>query len=207
MKLTKKLIAGALAAALVAVLGLAACSGGNGGGKKDIESIADLYAQGYSCGMTTWDEGHWAAVFQKGEDVTDCYRAIATISADQYLAIEALDIFSETYVQDEQALYETFTGAKVESLAGLVPTQADMDKWVGKTYGDLMAAGYESGDYYFYDGKANFAMSNGTIELEVTAAGTLTDEDFQAISDDAAKLAPIKIGAVSFYGFDWGVLE
>ena len=203
MKFTKKLLACAVVGALVAMLGLAACSGG----KKDVDSVATLYAQGYSPRMTEYDETSWRALFQNGDDITDCYKVTASITKDQAAAIEALDIFSDTYEQDEQALYETFTVKSAEDLDAKVPTQADADKWVGKTVADMEKGGFEASGWGFDGENMELTMTDGIIKFDVDLAGTFTDAEYEAITSDDESLAEQVITAVAFSGFDWGVIQ
>ena len=199
MKCFAKLAAIFAAVALaIAAAGLAACMHDN----HEADDIARLYREGYDITMQAYDEHSWAGLFVKDGSYM---KVTASMSKAQAEALQNLDMFAEDYDKQMRSLLETFTVNSCEDVTGKIPAQKDMDKWVGKTVGDAERAGFERNGSGYNGDTAEFTLTDGTIQYGMTVAGTFTDAQYEALTDeDVAKLV---ITGVSFSGFDWGILE
>lgn len=189
----KKLIAMLLAALML--LALAAC-----GSKAEDDSakneIADLFDEGYVCVMSTSDETQWKGVFQQEESYDKIYMVTADMTAEKY------EEFCNIDFDDEDALHAilgSLQNVTVTDITDMVPSQAELDAYVGKTIGDLEADGFEnsgwSGDpetgySFFYDGPVYCCA------VTPTEGTVIEDMDDYSANDIRA----LEIGAVEFQG-------
>ena len=191
-------IAALVAALAIACVGLFACTHDN----HEAADITELFSKGYECTMQEYDDSSWAGLFVKDDSY---YKVTASMSKAQFEALQGLDIFADDYEQQMRSLLESLTVNSCEDVTGKIPTQKDMEKWVGKTIGDAEGAGLERNGSGFNGENAEFVLSDGVILLDMTVAGTFTDAQYDALTDE--DIAKLVITEVAFEGFDWGILE
>ena len=106
----------------------------------------------------------------------------------------------------QMAFLSTLTDVEVTDISDMVPTQADLDAYVGKTMGDMEDDGFynsgwtgepETGYSFYYDGPIYYCMvtpAEGTV---------IEDMDDLSVNDIRA----IEIGAVEFLGISSDILN
>ena len=198
-RFSKTLAVALCALALVATaFAMVACMHDN----HEADDIADLFRDGYECTMQDFDEYSWVGLFEKDGSY---YKVTASMSKAQAEALAGLDLLDEDYNAKLRSLLETFTVLSCQDMASQIPAQKDMDKWVGKTIGDVEKAGLEQNGSWCTGDEAGFTYSDGTIVYGMDVDGTFADDRWDSMSaDERAKLV---ISRVYFAGFDWGILE
>lgn len=191
----------ALFAALVltiATAGLASCMHDN----HEADDIARLLREGYDCTMQIHDDQSWAGLFEKDGSY---FKVTASMSKAQAEAMANLDLMDEDYDAKLRSLLESFTVLSCEDLASRIPSQKDVDAWVGKTIGDAERAGMEQNGFFFNGDYAEFTYTDGTLTYNLTVDGPFTEAQWDAMTpEDQAKLTITK---ATFGGFDLGILE
>ena len=182
----------------IAAAGLAACTHDN----HEAADITELFSKGYECTMQEYDDSSWAGLFVKEDSY---FKVTASMSKAQFEALQGLDIFADDYDKQMRSLLETFTVNSCEDVTGKIPTQKDMDKWVGKTIGDAERAGLERNGSGYNGDTAEFTLTDGIVQYDMTVDGTFTDAQYEALTDE--DIAKLTITGVVFAGFDWGILE
>lgn len=186
----------------VLILTLAACGITKPAAKNE---IADLLDQGYECRGWTADETMWRGLFMKGESYDEILKVTLPMTAEQYEKFN--DLFEADDGEAKQMAYlETLTGVEVTDISDMVPTQEELDAYVGKTMGDMEADGFENtgwtgepgmGYSLYYDGPVYYC-------LVTPAEGTvIEDMDDYSVNDIRA----IEIGAVEFLGISSYILD
>ena len=192
----------AILLALVMVLVLAACGETKPEAKNE---ITDLLDQGYECRGWTADETQWCGLFVKGDSYDEVLKVAAPMTAKQY---EEFNGFFDDEDADakQMAFLSTLTDVEVTDISDMVPTQADLDTYVGKTMGDMEDDGFynsgwsgepETGYSFYYDGPIYYCMvtpAEGTV---------IEDMDDLSVNDIRA----IEIGAVEFLGISSDILN
>lgn len=201
----KKLITMLLAALML--LSLAAC-----GSKaedtpaddaSDRNEITDLFDEGYICTLSSADETQWKGVFQQEESYDKIYMVTADMTAEKY------EEFCNIDFDDEDALHAilgSLQNVTVTDITDMVPSQAELDAYVGKTIGDLEADGFEStgwsgdpeeGYSFFYDGPVYCCAVTPAEGSKVTNMDDYSANDIRAL----------EIGAVEFQGLSGYILD
>ena len=186
----------------VLILTLAACGITKPAAKNE---ITDLLDQGYECRGWTADETMWRGMFQKGDSYDEILKVTVPMTEKQYEEFNG-------YFDDEDAdakqmtFLKTLTGVEVTDISDMVPTQEELDAYVGKTMGDMEADGFENtgwtgepgmGYSLYYDGPVYYC-------LVTPAEGTvIEDMDDYSVNDIRA----IEIGAVEFLGISSDILN
>ena len=192
----------ALLLALLMVLALVGCGATKPEAKNE---ITDLLDQGYECRGWTADETQWCGLFVKGDSYDEVLKVAAPMTAKQY---EEFNGFFDDEDADakQMAFLSTLTDVEVTDISDMVPTQADLDTYVGKTMGDMEDDGFynsgwtgepETGYSFYYDGPIYYCMvtpAEGTV---------IEDMDDLSVNDIRA----IEIGAVEFLGISSDILN
>ena len=122
------------------------------------------------------------------------YRAIADITKEQEETInEAYG--SEDFEAKIKAATESLKVSKNENLSDSIPSQEEMDKWVGMTGEELMNDGFTVWGYDLQN--MEFNMNKGPFSYIITFDGKITD-----ISDanNYQELKPCRVKSVKFEG-------
>ena len=192
----------AILLALVMVLVLAACGATKTEAKNE---ITDLLEQGYECRGWTGDETSWRGLFIKGDSYDEILKVTIPMTAEQY---EEFNGFFEADDGEEKqmAYLQTLTGVEMADISDLVPTQADLDAYVGKTMGDMENDGFYNSGWtgepgmgysFYYDGPIYYCL--------VTPAEGTVIEDMDDLS--ANDIRAIEVGAVEFLGISSSILD
>ena len=186
---------------LMMVLALVGC-----GAQKAENEITALFDEGYEATLTTYDETSWTGVFQKDGGWDTVYMVKAAMTAKQYADYDAIGWDDEKCDEKKAAILGELTDVVVTDITDKVPSQEELDSYIGMTMGELEDAGFESTGYvgdedmgysFFYDGPA--------YSLTVTPAEDQTIDDLDDYS--ANDLRAITIGAVEFTGFSFNLLD
>lgn len=200
MKTTVRICA--LLLALVLALALVGC----GEPEKTADSeIGKLFEDGYSITMASVsNETAMGILLQKEYSFDSVYMIKATLSGEQYKAYTQA---SES--EDSDAALAEFLssleGAVLTDITSEIPSRETLDAYVGKTFGELEEAGYESSGWIGGPGDYTFSYDGARFCLNVTpAAGTLTG-DLDDYSDNAIRA--LTIGGVTFAGFSFSFFD
>ena len=193
----------AILLALVMILALAAC------GSKQTSAgneITDLVSQGYECRTWSADETQWRGLFMKEDSYDVIYKVVAPMTAKQYEEFDSIGFDDENAEEKQMAILGALTDVVVTDISDMVPTQEELDAYVGKTIGDMENDGFEntgwsgdeeSGYSFYYDGPVYYCLVN-------LAEGTvITDMDDYSANDIRA----LEIGSVEFLGISSYILD
>ncbi|MBQ0037440.1 MAG: hypothetical protein KBS74_02075 [Clostridiales bacterium] len=197
----KKLVSVVLALLMIAALA------GCGAEKTEENEITKLYSEGYQCTMSTATEGSWKGVFQKEDSYDTLYMVMAAMSAEEYEAYDAIPYDDEDADAQKEELLGKLSDVTVTDITDKIPTQEELDAYVGKTLGDLENDGFENTGYSI-DDKCLFSYDGPvyccTVTLdESTKIKTVEDLDNYSAND----LRALKIAAVEFSGMSSMLLD
>ena len=186
---------------VLAVMALAGCgsSGGNAGGSADaeatldsLETIGDVIALESEMEQTSVHDGHVVYVFQLGDTY---YRAIATIPKEEEQAYYDVDFEDEDFMEQQEAIVAPLKIDEIENISEMIPSQEELDEWVGKTGAELEKAGWY---YSGYDLENEiFWMGYGLFTYDVTFDGDFSDADIDTF-DEVAATKDLKVTSVTF---------
>lgn len=161
--------------------------------------IAELLNDGYELGMMSCSENEMKCILTKGENYELIIRITAKMSAELYDKYEAISFDDEQYEEKRQAFTTYLEIENEEDISDIIPTQDELNTYIGKTVGELEADGFEnSGNLVdeekdcmvlFYDG-SEYCVEIGT---ELKADANLDDYS----NNDLKKL---KITSIEFTG-------
>lgn len=193
---------------LFMILSVSGCAGGNTSDSSSNSSengIASLLDQGYTCTMSSAEENQWKGVFQKEDSFDSVIKAVAAITDAQYEEYDAISFDDDQADAKTEAFLRSLEDVTVTDITGLIPSQEELDTYVGKTLGDLEQAGFENtgntnldGTYtFFYDGPVY------CCKVDLKEGTVIEDMDDYSAND----LKALEIGAMEFSGFSFGVLD
>ena len=168
--------------------------------------IAGLFEDSeYYIGMSTYEEGVWKAIFQT-EGFGKVLYAEARMTDEQYEAYEAIDYADEDYEERQKAIITSVEDVTIEDYKDRIPTQEDLDSWIGKTCGELESAEfYNSGNmiddenetvYFYYDGP-KYCVKVGFEPGQKLFIDDLSNNDIRALV----------IYSVEMTGLGFGIFE
>lgn len=192
----KKLIS--LTLALAFVLAFAACS-------KETPVNADIKAyfdQGYEVGMTTSSGDKWSGILQKDNSYV---KISSAITKQQQEAFNELDFSDADYAKKEQALITSLVDATIEDLSSQVPSQDELDTYVGKTLGEMEEAGWENIGTLADDDEYVVTLDGPVYQINVTVSDDVDLSNLDNYSPN--QINEFKIATAEFVGFAWGILE
>lgn len=184
---------------MILILALVGC-----GTVEDSENeISKLMKEGYSCMMSSASEDMWKGIFYREGNYDTIYKVVADMSEKEYQAYNDAD-FNEEIINGILFGLKNMT---VTDISDIVPTQEEMNIYVGKTLGDLEKDGFENTGWlgeeetginqFFYDGPVYYC--------KVTLAGGVVVEDMDEYS--ANDLRELEIGSVEFQGISSYLLD
>ena len=208
MKRTLSLVlALAMVVCVLAACGGSGSAGGSGSSAAETESSAaafdpaqmktmgDVFALvGEDSQQEGCSETHYVIVFEK-EGVI--YRAIAELPQDVSEKIWAIDFEVEDRDQQVKDLVAPLD-AKIENLTEQMPSQEELDKYVGKTGQDLFDEGWYEWYYNLEDMEAgmNYGMFSYMVKFEYDGPQMENTDDF----DFQANFKDLKISSVTCEG-------
>ena len=124
------------------------------------------------------------------------YRAIAKMPQDVKEKYYALDASQENYEQQANELISPLNIDKCENISKLIIPQAELDKYVGKTLGDLMNEGWGSSGSNYEE--MEFMFNKGPFVYAVKVEGKIDNiEKFQENEEENMK--PFVIKSLAFF--------
>lgn len=140
-------------------------------GIEDIQTIGDALALKSSETQSAAYDTVFVYVFTLGGVY---YRVLAPMTEETAAAIWALD-YDENYEANWTALVAPLKIEKVENLSAQIPSQAELDKLIGKTGAELLDEGWQSFGYNLET--REFFLANDPFKYRVTFDGELETED------------------------------
>lgn len=206
-----------LCVAAIAMSMLTACgksgsneSGANGSGAEtsgesgkavdvtQLKTMADVYAllgEGDHNVQEAFSETVYVYVFTL-DDVT--YRVKLDLPEDVSAKLWELDFSDPERDQKAQELLGPVELTSVENLNEMIPTQEELDQWVGKTGEEMFEAGWSYSYYNLADMEAG--MDDGmfvyTVRFEYDGEPMQNSDDF----DFYAQFANLKIASITYDG-------
>lgn len=183
---------------LAMTLSLAACGAEN----TAKNAITELYDKGYICTMNMATEECWKGVFQTESTDDEVFLVQASLTKGDYEEFNAIDFEDEDGMK---AFLGKLTDVTVTDISDKIPTQDELDAYVGKTLGDLEEAGFENTGYYGENGINQFFYDGPIYNCTVTLAEGVVVEnpDDYSVND----LRALEIGAVEYTGLSDNILE
>lgn len=157
------------------MLGLALMTGcsQSDGGKKPSVSIESIKTIGDAMAYrdetieqsAAYDEVY-VYVFELDQII---YRVYANIPKDVHAEMDKLDVLQEDYREKMDELVKPLTVERYENLSELIPTQKELNQWIGKTGGDILKDGWTQSGYYLEEMKV--FMEHGLFTYSVVFDG------------------------------------
>ena len=116
---------------------------------------------------------YFVCAFCYSEGVT--LRVVADIPAEIAEEIEALDFFGDYREIRERELLAPLAVKSVERLDDQIPTQEELDQYIGKTILELLFLGFERNGYSIGDESVFLYMTKGISEFEVELDGIIEE--------------------------------
>ena len=155
-----------------------------GCGKSQETTVGELLDQGYESKITTYDESQWRSLMTKDGTWLD---VTAKMTAGSYDAITGLDFFDDNYETQLRELVSALPVSSSKDITSTLPSQSDLDKFVGKTIGELEDAGYELSGYWTYGNEGGIYVTNSKFMLNASFDNSAEIEDVYALSDEARR--------------------
>lgn len=183
--------------AIVMVFAFVACSSNEP--VADQNEIAALFAnEEYLSCMSSCSEGIWKGVFQK-DDYAEVILAEAKMSDEQYEAYEAIDFVDDDAEEQQHAIIFAIQDVTITDITDKVPTQDELDSWIGRTCADLEEEGfYESGNSsdeeeglrIFYDGP-DYCVALGFKNSKELNIDDLSANDIRALKITSVRMTAL----------------
>lgn len=201
----KKILSIILALALVFTL----CSCGTE--KKEepaaTNEITELMADGYTIYMTSYDENRWNGVLAKyAENVPESfYKVKAQMTAEKYEEMSNIPWDAEDYDQLLSDFLGTLEVISSEDINSMIPSQEELDQYIGKTLGDLEDEGFENSGNSNWEGVCEFYYDGPVYSCTVgLKEGTIIENmDDYSVND----LKKLEIGSMNFTGLSYHILD
>ena len=105
-----------------------------------------------------------------------CARFIANMPADMMYELLKLDAFADDYRQKEFDIVKDLEIARVDDLKDGIPTQKELDKYIGVTGAEFLDAGFVMNAWSVIGTEGEFTYVNGYYEYIVTFNEPLSEE-------------------------------
>lgn len=186
--------------ALVMLSALTAC-----GSKPAAENeITELVKEGYCFTTTTYDETEWRGIFMKDDSYDVVYKVTADMTAKQYEKYSAIGWDDEKAEEKQLAILGELTNVVVTDITDMIPTQAELDAYVGKTIGDMEDEGFENTGWTGEPGEGYELYYDGPVYYcKVSTVEEVDDMDNYSTNDIRA----LEIASVEFLGISSYILD
>ncbi|MDO5440995.1 MAG: hypothetical protein Q4F55_00360 [Bacillota bacterium] len=193
----KKILA--LILALVMICSFAAC--GNNEPAKEENELAKLYADGFATRSVVCDEESWSALFMKDESLEIIYKATAPFTKELYEQYEAIDWEDEAAYKN---LYCNLENVTVEDITYLIPTEEDLQQFVGMKFGELEDLGWYNSGWTGGEGEAYTFYYDGPIFYgSIVPEETVMDIDDLSTND----MRELTVKEMIFMGISSSILD
>lgn len=163
--------------------------------------IMQLADEGYEYTMTSVTEESWKGLMEKDGQYLLVTAAMTPALYEDYNAIG----FEDDYDKQMLAFLGSLKDVTSEDITDRVPTQEELDRYIGMTMGELEEDGYEQTGYLGDEGVYSFFYDSDSYCLLIDPIeGTLIEDmDDWSVND----LRGLEIGGVTFLGFSGGILD
>ena len=206
----KKLLFAALSLILVlGMVGVVGCGNnenGRGGDDTALENakvVGDIYnlideddERGSSLG-----NNHYVLVFEFNGNT---YRIWTNVSDEIMRKYFDIDFFAEDRVEQERALLKDLPIEELSNLSEKIPSQDEVNKYVGKTGQELIDMGFSCNGFSLWDGTV-FYLSFGDYDYEAVMNEKMDDYDEDAGYDEL--LAPLTVKSIKCTGVGMGSIS
>lgn len=167
--------------------------------------ITRLFDEGYQCVIATASESSWNGIFQKADSFDTLYLVKANMTAKEYRAFDAISYDDEDAESRKQALLGTLSDVTVTDISDKIPSQEELEGYIGKTLGELEDEGFENCGYMGDEGNYQFFYEGPVYSCTVSLEeGTvIEDMDDYSLND----LRALKIGGMEFTGISSQILD
>ena len=202
----KKIIA--LVLCIITVFALASCGAAKTEDKDEfnvnsLKTLGEVFKLEREDLGWSYDDKNFVTAFEYGEIA---YRVIAGLTENIYNELEAIDFFDAERDAKIEATLENVKITKTENLTQYIPTEADLQKYVGKTAKDLFDEDFwERG--YFLLGEQVFYMGHDMFEYEVYFNEKLEADTMADDFDLEEAIADFTVKKIKFSGFSSAVTD
>lgn len=177
----------------------------------DVEAFRDLVAATIGDAMSYEAEGSQYAAYDNMfvyvftlNNIT--YRVFSHLDEATFNELMELNMFDEDYAEKFNAIVGPLPIEGFDNLTLMIPTQEELDAFIGKTGEDLLNDGWSSFGFTLYDMQC--FMEKGPFSYTVTFDGSFEDpdnppEDF----DEDAFFGPLKVTAIEYTGIGSSATE
>lgn len=125
-------------------------------------------------------------------------RGRADVSAQQNEAIDAIDFFAEDRDDQMLEIFKDIPFTSVEDLSKGIPSEEEINAFVGKTGQDLLDAGFGGGSGYMMGGgEYEFYLSQGDYEYVVIFNDVTEVPDEQSVEEF---IVPLTVKSITYFG-------
>lgn len=201
----KKILLCVLTMAL-AIFVLTACGGNSDDSSDDQKeektgiNLEELKTLGDAFDLETEDDQFesdyktFVYVFEK-DDVA--YRVRAELTKDVAKKYEKLDAADQDYSDKVKEVVAPMEITKRENLTEMIPSQEELDKYVGKTGKDMINDGWEASGFETDGDESRFTVGKGPFNFTVVVDAKVKEkEEF----DTEKEFSPLKIKSVKYLG-------
>ncbi len=132
------------------------------------QKLSDLFE--YDFCQSTASDSRYVYVFESDGIY---YRALAKLTSEMCDKIWNLDYSATDHIEQEQKLVADLPIEKIENLSELIPTQEELNQWVGKKGSELMDAGWSC--FMTNTEDMTFWLNYGPFMYEVVFEGEVKD--------------------------------
>lgn len=166
--------------------------------------LLGYYRDGYDFRMSTVDENSNLKAIYVAEDGRHAISLKATMTEEEKEAYDAIDFWDESGAYKRVLLLDSLEGAVIEDISDLVPTDEELETFVGKTVRELEEAGYKEEYHNVWENECDGYYSNGRISVFISATNPDKPDDYNISEDEISSLI---IQMISFFDFEFGLIE
>lgn len=178
------------------VFALAACGGSNSGnnttqvsGPEEVKTMGEIFSLGNNESSFSFSEKSFCYLFNHEGT---WYRAIALMDEATSKAVNGIDIFDEDWDDKVKDGLKDSEVAKLENLSLAVPSQEELDGYIGKTGQDLLDDDWIVSGWSIL-GETLFFMEKGDYSYNVTFEEELEEIEDHECDEDLPGLTVKKI--------------
>lgn len=195
----KKIIA--LVLCIVTVVCLVSCTVSFKPAKQEtdlssIKTLGDFFALDFENSSWSYNENYYVALFENGNT---SYRIVAKLSEDIYGKIEEIDFSGDDVNGQIERILSDVEVYLVEDMSKYVPTEEELNQYVGKTGQELLDDGFTTSGYMNAFGTQKFYMTKDLYELDVYFNEKVEIDPETFDSEEGIKNLTVK--KVEFTGF------
>lgn len=163
-----------------------------------------LEEQGYSRTMFVMQDNKWCGLYEKENDAKK-YKVDIELSNSQVDEYNKISFDDEQAEQKQNAIIKKTKNIVVTDISNVVPTQTELDKYIGKTLGDLETDGFENTGWIQNEDSYDFYYDGPVYCCKVTlkAGIVISDLDDYSMND----LRKLEIGKVEYTSLSTNVID